>query len=121
FGRMALSIAADLYIAERSPHLAPRSVQTEKERLKPLKAHFCRNLCKPHFSRRCTSICCRAKGRESVKPNDKHGSGVFGPYPKASKAVAFDCRRNTSSSRTPRHWPGAHVGTKSPSHKEGVK
>ena len=40
FGRMALSLAADLYVAERSPHLAPHSIQTEQERSKPLKAYF---------------------------------------------------------------------------------
>lgn len=40
FGRMAFSNAADTYLAEKLPHLAPRSIQTEKERLKPLKAHF---------------------------------------------------------------------------------
>jgi len=40
FSRMAFSAAADLYLEEKSPRLAPRSVQTEKERLKPLKAYF---------------------------------------------------------------------------------
>jgi integrase len=40
FGRLAFSQAADLYVAERLPHLASRSIQTEKERLKPLKAYF---------------------------------------------------------------------------------
>jgi len=32
--------AADLYVAERLSHLASRSIQTEKERLKPLKTYF---------------------------------------------------------------------------------
>ena len=40
FGRMGFSHAADVFLAERLPRLAARSVQTEKERLKPLKAHF---------------------------------------------------------------------------------
>jgi integrase len=40
FGRLAFSQAADLYVAERLPHLASRSIQTEKERLKPLKTYF---------------------------------------------------------------------------------
>jgi integrase len=40
FGRTAFSNAADIYLAEKLPHLAPRSIQTEKERLKPLKANF---------------------------------------------------------------------------------
>src|SRR5215469_1039539 len=40
FGRMAFSAAADLYLEERRPHLAPRTIQTEKERLKPLKGYF---------------------------------------------------------------------------------
>jgi len=40
FGRLAFSHAADLYVAERLHHLAPRSMQTEKERLKPLKNFF---------------------------------------------------------------------------------
>jgi integrase len=39
-GRLAFSQAADVYVAERQHHLASRSIQTEKERLKPLKAHF---------------------------------------------------------------------------------
>ncbi len=40
FGRLAFSAAADLYVDERLPHLAPRTIQTEKERQKPLKAYF---------------------------------------------------------------------------------
>jgi len=40
FGRLAFSQAADLYVAERLSHLASRSIQTEKERLKPLKSYF---------------------------------------------------------------------------------
>lgn len=40
FGRMAFANAADIFLAERLPHLAPRSIQTEKERLKRLRAHF---------------------------------------------------------------------------------
>ncbi len=40
FGRLAFCQAADLHVAERLPHLASRSVQTEKERLKPLKTYF---------------------------------------------------------------------------------
>lgn len=41
FGRMAFCQAADAYAAERVSHLAPRSIQTETERLKPLRAYFC--------------------------------------------------------------------------------
>jgi len=40
FGRMAFSSAADSYVEERLPRLSPRTIQTEKERLKPLKAYF---------------------------------------------------------------------------------
>src|SRR5215469_7259658 len=40
FGRMAFAMAADSYLEEKLPHLASRTIQTEKERLKPLKAHF---------------------------------------------------------------------------------
>jgi integrase len=40
FGRLAFSAAADVYLDERLPHLAPRTIQTEKERQKPLKAYF---------------------------------------------------------------------------------
>jgi integrase len=40
FGRLPFSRAADLYVAERLPHLASRSIQTEKERLKPLRTYF---------------------------------------------------------------------------------
>jgi len=40
FGRMAFSNASDLYLVEKMPYLAPHSIQTEKERLKPLKVHF---------------------------------------------------------------------------------
>lgn len=40
FGRLAFSAAADAYLDERLTHLAPRTIQTEKERQKPLKAYF---------------------------------------------------------------------------------
>jgi integrase len=40
FGRLAFSHAADLYATDRLHHLASRSIQTEKERLKPLKTYF---------------------------------------------------------------------------------
>ena len=43
FGRLAFALAADLYLADRLPHLASRSIQTEKERLKPLKSFFASN------------------------------------------------------------------------------
>jgi integrase len=37
---LAFSQAADLYLAERLPHLSSSSIRTEKGRLKPLKTHF---------------------------------------------------------------------------------
>jgi integrase len=40
FARLAFSEAADRYIGDRLAHLAPRSIVTEKERLKPLKNFF---------------------------------------------------------------------------------
>ena len=40
FARLAFSEAADRYLADRLAHLAPRSVRTEQERLKPLRAFF---------------------------------------------------------------------------------
>ena len=40
FARLAFSEAADRFVADRLAHLAARSVQTEKERLKPLRAYF---------------------------------------------------------------------------------
>jgi Phage integrase, N-terminal SAM-like domain len=40
FARLGFSEAADHFLADRLTHLAPRSIQTEKERLKPLKAYF---------------------------------------------------------------------------------
>jgi integrase len=40
FGRLAFSQAADLYIADRLPHLSSSTIQTEKGRLKPLKTYF---------------------------------------------------------------------------------
>jgi len=40
FGRLAFGHAADLYAAERVSHLVARSVQTEIERLKPLRTYF---------------------------------------------------------------------------------
>ena len=40
FAKLALTEAADRYIADRLAHLAPRSIVTEKERLKPLRAFF---------------------------------------------------------------------------------
>ncbi len=36
FARMVFSQAADCYLGEKLAHLAPRSIQTEKERLKAL-------------------------------------------------------------------------------------
>jgi len=40
FARLAFSEAADRFINERVAHLAPRSIQTDKERTRPLKKHF---------------------------------------------------------------------------------
>jgi integrase len=40
FARLAFSEAADHYVADRRAHLARRSIVTEQERLKPLKAFF---------------------------------------------------------------------------------
>jgi integrase len=40
FARLALSEAADRFLTDRIAHLAPRSIQTERERSGPLKAYF---------------------------------------------------------------------------------
>ena len=40
YARLAFSEAADRYIVDRLAHLAPRSIRTENERLKPLRAFF---------------------------------------------------------------------------------
>ncbi len=40
FARLAFSEAADRYLAERKAYLAPLSIRTEKERLRPLKLYF---------------------------------------------------------------------------------
>ncbi len=40
FARLAFTEAADRYLAERAPHLAPSSLTHERERLKPLRAYF---------------------------------------------------------------------------------
>jgi integrase len=40
YARLAFTEAAERYIADRLAHLAPHSVTTERERLKPLKAFF---------------------------------------------------------------------------------
>ena len=40
FARLVFSLAADNYLDERKLYLAPRSVTTESERLKPLRAFF---------------------------------------------------------------------------------
>ena len=40
FARLAFPEAADRYIADRLAHLAERSVQTERERLRPLKRYL---------------------------------------------------------------------------------
>ncbi len=40
FSRLPFGDAADRFIADRLPRLAPRSVQTEKERVKPIKARI---------------------------------------------------------------------------------
>jgi integrase len=38
FSRLPFGDAADRFLADRAPRLAPRSIQTEKERVKPVKA-----------------------------------------------------------------------------------
>ena len=40
FARLAFSEAANRYLADRLAHLAERSIQTERERLKPLRGYF---------------------------------------------------------------------------------
>lgn len=40
FARLSFSEAADRYLAERIAHLAPRSIRTERERLKPMRDFF---------------------------------------------------------------------------------
>jgi integrase len=40
FCRVGFTTAAERHLDDRTPHLAPKSVETEKERLKPLKAYF---------------------------------------------------------------------------------
>lgn len=40
FARLPFSEAADRYLKDREPHLAPRTISTERERVKPLKAFF---------------------------------------------------------------------------------
>src|SRR5215469_7116813 len=40
FARLGFSEAAERFLADRLPRLAPRSIQTEKERLRPLKAYL---------------------------------------------------------------------------------
>ena len=40
FARMAFGAAADRHVEDKEPRVAPRSIQTEKERLKPLRAFF---------------------------------------------------------------------------------
>src|SRR4051812_46741977 len=40
FSRLSFSEAADRYLTDRKPHLAERSIQTEAERVKPLKTFF---------------------------------------------------------------------------------
>src|SRR5579872_2575751 len=40
FGRKPFGEAAKVYLEERTPHVAPRTIQFERERLKPLAAHF---------------------------------------------------------------------------------
>ncbi len=40
FARLAFTEAADRYIEDRTPHLAPRSVDSEERRLKPMRAFF---------------------------------------------------------------------------------
>jgi len=40
FSRVAFTTAAERHLEDRTPHLAAKSIETEKERLKPLKAYF---------------------------------------------------------------------------------
>src|SRR5215469_15258416 len=40
FSRLGFTTAAERHLDDRMPHLAAKSVETEKERLKPLKAYF---------------------------------------------------------------------------------
>jgi integrase len=40
FAKLAFTVAADRYVSDRISHLAPRSIVTERERLKPLNRFF---------------------------------------------------------------------------------
>jgi len=40
FGRLGFSEAAERHLADRLPNLAPRSIETERERIKPLRKYF---------------------------------------------------------------------------------
>src|SRR6267143_6446162 len=40
YAKLGFTEAADRYVADRLTHLAPRSIRTEEERLKPLRAFF---------------------------------------------------------------------------------
>jgi len=40
FCRLGFTTAAERHLDDRTPHLAPKSVATEQERLKPLQAYF---------------------------------------------------------------------------------
>jgi integrase len=40
FSKLRFGEAADRFLSERIPYLAPRTVETERERVKPLKAYF---------------------------------------------------------------------------------
>jgi len=40
FGRLGFTEASTRYLEDRMPHLAERTIQTERERVKPLTAYF---------------------------------------------------------------------------------
>ena len=97
FGRMAFSAAADLYVEERLPHLAPRTVQTEKERQKPLKGYF-GAISVNRISADAVRRYMVERRAANIEPNNQHGGGLFSANPEKSEAVAFDCRRYPTTS-----------------------
>ncbi len=91
FARKAFSEAAKLFLEERKPHVAERTQQFEKERLKPLEKFFGENpllriKAEQHFRLPKSTLC-----KRNLRAHDKHGGWCASPDAQTGKSVGC-CR-----------------------------
>jgi hypothetical protein len=117
---MAFSQAADVYATDRLSHLAPRSAQTEMERMKPLKAYFGAT----SLSRlSADSIRQYVAHRKSAKLSNRTVNMEVGCLSsiKTRQTVAPACGRDKASARTTRYWACAYSRAEGESAEDGIE